>query len=155
MTDKKTAANRDANLRYLEPTHTTVSTKKLSETKAVVKKSGVVKPDKKVMQIILSRKNIEAGLNKKVADVFAKAFKAKKLLTAKELIAKGYKMENLAGVKNIKLSSMLDKQGRIKKEGDILINYIHSFVSEGFSILIGKHPRSTAKTEKLAVYLKK
>jgi len=151
MGERAQKLGRDSLLHHAQPEYFKVAGGK----KTAVNKTISIKADKIVTQIIFARENVEAGLNKKVADVFAKAFKAKKLLSAKELIAKGYKMENLAGVKNFKLTTLLDKKGIIKKEGELLIKYIHSFVSEGFEVVIGKHLRSTAKTEKLAVYIKK
>jgi hypothetical protein len=142
--EKRTFAKRDGNERFIEPQHFVVSNKKLSKVAGF--KSTVLKA-------IKSHEDIEENLKIKLKKVFSDGLK--KLPKQKDLVSKGYKLESLAGEKVIKLSTILNKKGEIKKWGDLSVLYVHNFLTEGFDTVLGQHPKYPEEKDKTAIYLKK
>jgi hypothetical protein len=145
MTDKRPVFPRDGNLRYVEPTHYVVSKKMAKKTS---------KSNSSPLKAITSHEDIDAKLKTKLEKVFAKAVKSP-LASQKLLISKGYKLESLAGEKVVKLSSVLNTKGQIKKWGDLSVLYVHNFLAEGFDVILGQHPKYPEDADKAAIYLKK
>jgi len=153
MTDKKTVMPRDSNLRYVKPTHYTASAKKLSKANPEASSKRNTKTKSASLKSIKSHEDIDDGLKAKLKEVFAKGLKSP-LSSQKALISQGYKLENLAGEKVVKLSSVLDKKGNVKKWGDLSVLYIHNFLAEGFKVVLGQHPKYPADPDKTAIYIK-
>jgi len=154
MTDKKKVMPRDSNLRYVSPTPFVVSDKKLGHAKANPSSMHRAKKNLLELNAIKSLENLEEGLKLKIEKTFADAAKSP-LASHDNLISKGFKLESLAGEKVIKLSSVLNKKSRIKKWGDLSVLYIHNFLTEGFNVVLGQHPKYPQDPDKTAIYLKK
>ena len=153
MTDKKTVMPRDSNLRYVSPTPFVVSDKKMSRANPNPDSKHSAKKVSYALKAIKSHEDIEENLKIKLKKVFSDGLK--KLPKQKDLISKGYKMESLAGEKVVKLSTILNKKGEIKKWGDLSVLYVHNFLSEGFNVVLGQHPKYAEDKAKTAIYLKK
>jgi len=154
MTDKKKVMPRDSNLRYVSPTPFVVSDKKLRHAKANPSSMRRAKKNLLELNAIKSLEELEEGLKLKIEKTFANAVKSP-LASHDNLISKGYKLENLAGEKVVKLSSVLNKKSQIKKWGDLSVLYIHNFLTEGFDVVLGQHPKYPQDPDKTAIYLKK
>jgi len=154
MTDKKKVMPRDSNLRYVSPTPFVVSDKKMSNAKANPASMHRAKKNLLELDAVKSLEDLEEGLKSKIENTFADALKSP-LASHDNLISKGYKLENLAGEKVIKLSSVLNKKSQIKKWGDLSVLYVHNFLTEGFHVVLGQHPKYPEDPDKTAIYLKK
>lgn len=154
MTDKKTVMPRDGNLRYVSPSPFVVSDKKMKKAKANPASMHRAKKNLLELKAIQSHEDIEEGLKTKIEKVFAKAANSP-LASHENLISKGYRLESLAGEKVIKLSTILNKKAQIKKWGDLSVLYVHNFLSEGFDVVLGQHPKYPEDPAKTAIYLKK
>lgn len=154
MTDKRTVMGKDGNCRYVKPAHFNVSDKKLSQAKANPASMHRAKKNLLTLKAIKSHEDIEENLKLKIEKTFEKAAKSP-LASQKNLIAKGYQLENLAGEKVVKLSSVLNKKNQIKKWGDLSVLYVHNFLAEGFDVVLGQHPKYPEDPDKTAIYLKK
>jgi hypothetical protein len=154
MTDKRPVFPRDGNQRYVEPVHYVVSSKKMGKANPEPASMHDAKKESFILKSIKSHEDIEEGLKSNIEKVFAKAIKSP-LPAQNLLISKGYKLESLAGEKVVKLSSVLNKKGQIKKWGDLSVLYIHNFLAEGFDTVLGQHPKYAEDTDKTAIYIKK